>query len=381
MAKYRYRWDVGTSRLLQYETAYRRLMDKNPQATFFNTWEWLTSAIDLLVPSERQLVCLTVWLAGELVALVPFSYGKELIRRIPVRTMRLLGDPMSDRETLVTVPDESLIEYVLQLIHESPWKPDIIILSEIPGDSCCWKVMENWRSKSKVKTYSRLCARVPVVDLNYPDIQSLLGRYSKSLRTLLRRARKKIDACYGDQGYRVDRLVPRPEEVSDLLAIIKSVEDRSWKGGDGVGIFSTSEKFNFIKTLSEKISEKGWLMIYLLWFEDKIVSYRYGFFYNNVFLDYNLAYLPEYGKYSPGRVLLDEIIQKEFEQKAASVDASRVSLKSGHQLQEWPCRFVEHYRLWIFNHTIIGLLMYGVRQKVKPFLCRIGLNPAPKNGG
>ncbi len=370
MTKYTYKWRTGYEEFQIYEKEYKKLCKENKQVTLFNSWEWLNAFCESYLFGTRQLVFLTVIAEGTLVAFVPFSYGKENLHGLPITSLRLLGDPMSDRQVLVSLNMEGLLSYILELIQTTPYKSDLIALCEIPGDSYSYKSIKQWISSNTVNTRMSICSSTPVVNLNYTDAQELLSNYSKSLKTLIKRAQNKLKKADIEQGYSVEEITPSPDSIEELLCVIKAIEDKSWKGEKEVGVFS-GKNINFIKNISQKLSNNGWLKIYLLHFNGEIISYRFGFLYNNVYYDYNLAYLPEYSKFSPGRVLLDGVVRSSCESGVSVVDASRASLKKGHQLQEWPCHFIDHFQLWIFGRTILGTCLSFLYLKLKPVISNI----------
>jgi CelD/BcsL family acetyltransferase involved in cellulose biosynthesis len=201
-----------------------------------------------------------------------------------------------------------------------------------------------------------------------------------SLRTRLRRARKRL-AEAGTASY--ERIRPGPEQVPALLATIQAVEEASWKGRRGVGIFSTESNRRFFAALAERLASRSQLEIWLMRLDGQVISYRFAFLLENTFYDYNLAFLPEFDRLSPGRVLLDEIVAACARDGLAAVDASRASLRSGHILRDWTDEYVDHHQLWIFNRGIRAHLLRGVRFGLKPIVKRLRKLPhgAPAGAG
>ena len=332
--------------------------------TFFNTWEW-TSCVAAALDPARSLHILVVRRQGELVAWVPLTCGAERLHGLPVRTVRLLGDPLADRVALMIADAEpGLRGVVLDALVAFPEPWDVILLSELIADRTLVDVIGTWAAAHRTPVHWRHCARSPILHLHHRDVAALRAAYPKTLRTRLQRSRKRLTEA-GE--VRFARWLPDVEQVEPLLEAFKRVEDLSWKGGKGVGIFSGS-RAAFFRDLSLAIAPKGWLDVGTLHLDGNLISYRYGFRFGGRYLDYNLAYDPQFARLSPGRILLDEMLASSLEVGLSAVDASHGSIHGGHQLQEWTDAYSDHAQLWILGRTARGRLLSIARNRLRPAL-------------
>jgi CelD/BcsL family acetyltransferase involved in cellulose biosynthesis len=332
-------------------------------STFFNAWEW-TSGSAAALPPRRSLHVLSVRKDGTLVACLALTWGPERIHGLPVRSVRLLGDPLADRVAVPLAPGEpGLGRVLLDALMTFPLPWDAIVLSELVEDRALMALITAWASERGVGLHWRHCARAPIIGLDAPDVGALRATYPRTLQTRLRRSRKRLEAA---GAVRFERSTPTPAEVDPLLGTFKTVEDRSWKGRRGGGIFGPPDRFAFFRALSLRIAARGWLDVGLLRLDGRVISYRYGFRFGGVYLDYNLAYDPDYAGLSPGRILLDEMIASSLELGLAAVDASHGTVRDGHQLQEWTERYTDHYQLWLLGGTLRGRALAILRNRVKP---------------
>ena len=106
--------------------------------------------------------------------------------------------------------------------------------------------------------------------------------------------------------------------------------------------------------------------------DGQLIAYRWQPRFRGGILDYNFAHLPQYDGLSPGRVLLDDIIQAAASRALDRVDASRGSIRRPHLLADWTNEFVDHYTLWLTNDTVRGLLLYLLAKHVNPWRHRLG---------
>lgn len=336
-------------------------------ATFFNTWEWTSCAAAALDPA-RSLHMLVVRRRGTLVAWVPLTSGPERLHGLPVRTVRLLGDPLADRVSLMIADAEPGLRGVVLdavLAFPEPW--DVILLSELIDDRTLVEIVDTWAAARRMPVHWRHSARSPIMHLRHRDVRALRAAYPKTLQTRLHRSRKRLTEA-GE--VRFARWQPGRDEVESLLEAFKRVEDLSWKGGTGVGIFSGA-RAGFFRDLSLTIAPKGWLDVGTLHLDGNLISYRYGFRFGGRFLDYNLAYDPQFARLSPGRILLDDMLASSLELGLSAVDASHGAIHGGHQLQEWTEDYSDHVQLWILGRTARGRLLSTLRNRVRPAVRRL----------
>ena len=287
---------------------------------------------------------------------------REKQRGFSARVLRFLGDPLADQ---FWFGDETCPDWATMIagIDKAPrW--DVAVLSELNLSEKTRNDICRIAFDHGLKTHWRLCGKAPVVYLERDSKPLDFGDYSSTLRRRLKRSRKKLEAA---GKVEVFHHLPKPEGVAPLINVMKSIEDASWKGSEGSGLFS-DKRLPFIRDLSLALAARQQLEIYILELDGQPISYRYGFRYNNRFLDYNLAYRQEYSQLSPGRILLDEIITTSQKLGLEAVDASRGSLVRPHILADWPCEIREHYRLTLFNRSLVGRALYQIETRIRPMV-------------
>lgn len=354
-------WHDGVEALDSLKDRYTDLVASCRSRTLFNDWAWIRAAAAHDLLDNRQVRTLTLHKDGELVACLPLTWGRELIAGLPVRTLRVLGYPLSDR---IGIPVSDAAPDALRVIIETLVNPklaraDVTILSELPS-SAGYRVHFK-DSIERCEAVIRLCGRAPILSVNPAPFQH--EACSKSLRTRVKRARQKIQEI-GSMGFK--RYRPRPAEVPALLQVIAAIEDRSWKGKDGVGIFSKAKYRAFFHEVALTMAASGHLEILLLTLDEEPVSYRFGFLDGTTFIDYNFAYPDELASLSVGRVLLAEAINTAHESGIRSFDASRGSLSKPNILQDWGSAAIEHDELWLFSDSLWGKLVNLMVRKIKP---------------
>ncbi|MGH8346435.1 MAG: GNAT family N-acetyltransferase, partial [Pseudomonas sp.] len=206
-----------------YEALRQRVTDHTP----FNTLAWLCASEQALKPGEPLHVLLG-WQGDELVLCLPLVASVERFARLPFRVLHHLGYPLADRLALLTRLDgESMHKALTQIRQRLPHA--VLQLNELAGATADAQAMSSWQAHSSTAE-QRLSCRVPVHLISEADHQEVSG----DPRYKLRRARKRIAAC----GAQVRRMTPDALTMGPLLQEISEVEAVSWKGDEGVGIFS-----------------------------------------------------------------------------------------------------------------------------------------------
>jgi CelD/BcsL family acetyltransferase involved in cellulose biosynthesis len=326
-----------------YEGLRRRVADSTP----FNTLAWLCAAEHGLGRDERLQVLLA-WQGEQLCLCLPLVASRERYGGLPFRVLHHLGYPLGDRIALLASLDAESIRQALREIRRH--LPHALLqlneLSEPAGEE---SALTQWMRLSSTGE-RRLSCRVPVHLISDSDHQEVSG----DPRYKLRRARKRIAAC----GAQVRRLTPDAASIRPVLRAISEVEAVSWKGDEGVGIFSDAQRRQWIDEAFTALAALGLVRVVMLELDGRCISYRLGLLDQGRLYDYNLAFVPQYADLGSGRVLLDEWIRWGLDEGWRWIDASRISLdNSSHQLHERMTGQLEHWRWSFFSWRPSGVCL------------------------
>ena len=346
--------------------AYEQLRQRLPDATPFNSLEWLRAA-EAVLPAGQSLHVVLAHAQGRLVLCLPLIRSRERHGPLGFTVVHHLGYPMSDRiGLLIDLPPSAAGQVLAAIRTQLPHA--LLQFNEVTGDSP-W--LQQWARRSSTHE-QRIACRAPVHRLSEADRQEVSG----DPRYKLRRARKRIAAC----GAQVRRMTPDATTAPALLEAISAVEAVSWKGDDGVGIFSVPAQRQWMFQAFTALAADGRLRLVVLELDGRCISYRLGLLERGRLYDYNLAFVPQYADLGSGRVLLQEWIDWGLDEGWEWIDASRVSLEnSSHQLHERMTDQVEHLRhsFYSWRPSGIGLgLALRLWQRLKPWLKRRRQPPA-----
>lgn len=358
--------------------AYEALRARLEQATPFNHLGWLDGAERALEPGQ-QLHILLGWEEQRLVLCLPLIRCRERQAGLPLWVVRHLGYPLADRIALLIEPSQwPRLGEVLALIrrrlpHALLQLSEITPLAGQAGQFAAWQ-RHSWFAEQ------RLSCRAPEHRLNAADRAEPSG----DLRYKLRKARRRCS----EMGASILRLRPDAQSIDALCEALREVEQVSWKGEQGVGIFSGERRQRWMFDALHALAAADCLRVVMVEHQGRCVSYRLGLFERGRLYDYNLAFRPEYASLGAGRLLLDEWIRWGLDDDWQFIDASRVSLSgSGHQLHERQTGAVEQQRWSFYSRRPSGLLLgllYGAWRQLKPYLQRrrggssaAGAEPSP----
>ena len=340
-----------------YEALRLRVTDHTP----FNALAWM-SAAEQALSAGQSLHVLLGWQGDTLLLCLPLVGSVERFGRLPFRVLHHLGYPLADRLALLACLDaENMRKALVEIRRRLPHA--LLQLNELSEPIGAESALTEWMVHSSTGE-RRLSCRVPVHLISEADRQEVSG----DPRYKLRRARKRIAAC----GAEVRRITPDASSMGPLLAALADVEAVSWKGDEGVGIFSDERHRQWMDRAFTALAAQGRVRVVVLELDGRCISYRLGLLEQGRLYDYNLAFLPQYADLGSGRVLLEEWIRWGLDDNWRWIDASRVSLEnSSHQLHERMTGQLEHWR-WSFyswrpSGVALGLAL-RTWQQLKPWL-------------
>ena len=289
------------------------------QASFpqvFYSHAWIGTVCDTLIDS-RKLRVLTLW-GGEpgetLMALVPFfevaALGGKGLWPASAHSGDLF-DPLLRQENPALLSAFWTALEGLQASYQFVWFP-------LLSSRFCQAPLG---PPEGMKWGAPVCrARTPNLYLERPeglDFDTFLkeSMRRKSRQNLGRQIRK-----LEERGEVLWEILREPETVGRFIPEIESIERESWKGRDGLGLFSNKQVGAFYRRVLPRLADEGILEITCLRVGGFSVAYEMTFFRDHTRLVHNQAFLPDYASHSPGLLLLVRNLERVFAEGVARVD-------------------------------------------------------------
>lgn len=354
--------------------------------SIFNDWPWLVANIEHLRLKGCKTCILIAQSSDERIhAVIPLYSERTSFGIFSIDSLRLIGAPLTDRVYwLQDFQHVKGLNWFFDALNTCPTHWDAVKLEELCIRENQIDQFKNSAKISGIQLQTELTTCAPVLSLKQLSHSKIIDNTSKAHQTRQKRARKKLQQA---GNYEFKRILPSPNEVHDLITLIKGIEDKSWKGDQGVGIFSTPDREKLFTRFSLLLAEKKQLELSFIYLNSVPISYRFGYYYQQGFWDYNLAYLPDFHHLSPGRILLEDIITSSFDLGYDFVDSSRSSMTTPHLLSEWTDCTIEHFNIIMYNrHPKAAIFAFFrivaipiVKTLIKATLVRIRTLKVPKN--
>ncbi|HSV02671.1 MAG TPA: GNAT family N-acetyltransferase [Phenylobacterium sp.] len=286
---------------------WRALLERCPQATPFQTPEWLIAWRRAFLP--QGLWTLAFRGDGRLVALAPmFIHGRSDGRR----QLTLLGNGLSDRLDLIAEPAArraAAAALFRHLARRKLW--DLCDFRDLPADSPLLAAAAEGRS--------RLAPEAPCPTLALPhDPAEVLGRLPKSRRTDLRRCARRL-AELGAVRFELADAAGR----ASALAAVMALHARRWNERGEAGVFAEPRVRGFHEAVTGDLLAAGMLRLHVLRLGERPIAAQYGIVQGASAYSYIHAFDPAFARFGPGWLLMAHVLQSAVREGLRSFDFLR----------------------------------------------------------
>jgi CelD/BcsL family acetyltransferase involved in cellulose biosynthesis len=209
----------------------------------------------------------------------------------------LLLDPLGETD--------AVLEALLSGAADLPWA--LLWLNYATLDAPYWKALS-------AACYRR---RIPVVEhVRYKvariEIAESWDAFTKSLSRTYRRETRRVERHLQSLGKVQFTMHSQlaPEEVPLWMERVFRVEDLSWKGAAGSSVLRVPGMSDFFVKQARQLARLGQLEIAFLELEGRPIASLFGFSAKGVYHGHKIGYDPQYGQYSPGRLLLWKVLER-----------------------------------------------------------------------
>jgi CelD/BcsL family acetyltransferase involved in cellulose biosynthesis len=278
---------------------WRELLARDPNRHVFATPEWNRVWWEEF-GANKDLFFLTMERGEDVVALVPLYRKKEDGRKV----LRFLGGidltdylgPIcseSDRDEVA----DTLVEWLMTT--EIEW--DELDAHNMPVPLGFAEYLVDRADRRDVH-FSLEQEETSAVLLLPESWDSYLEQLKSKERHELKRKRRRIEREHPDT--RIRRTTDETLEV-DLKLFVEM-----HRGAEGMkGHFMRPEIATFFERVAHAFAPIGWLRMDFLEIGDRAIASSFGFELDDRFYLYNSAYEPEFGRLSPGLVLVSELVK------------------------------------------------------------------------
>lgn len=283
-------------------------------STPFQTYEWMNIWWKHYGQNNRKLLLLAAYNGEELVGIAPlFCDSMTFKKRFHIfNVVRFIGSRELDYQNIIMIPQyaEEIINAVWSYLKQN-YSKHIVYLCDIPEDSIFWKI----------ETKKYFSGRIIKKDFVCP-IMVFPKKWDEYWRTLSQTTKKNLKWYKNKLSKNGRLLVESIDSYSDEDAHdFFQLHYQRWGMNSTDLTLIRLEKFE--KDIMKILSNKGWLRMMFLNYNDQRIAGMFMYDYHGVRYFHKGGYNLQYGNFSPGIVLLIESIKDAFDIGLKSYDFLR----------------------------------------------------------
>jgi CelD/BcsL family acetyltransferase involved in cellulose biosynthesis len=191
--------------------------------------------------------------------------------------------------------------------------------------------------------------------------EALLAAKSQKFRKNLKAAGKKLREL-GKLDYRVIRT---PAEVREQLEVYRTIEARSWKSAEEVGVSRSDAYFAFYLELAELFAPRGAFVVRMLTVDGRAVAGTFGLEHDGTYYSLQIAHDKEFDRCSPGTYLEAVEIEECFEGPFREYEFLGGFLNNKAR---WTSTFRHTTQLHVLRRTPFLVVIHAVFYRLKPWV-------------
>lgn len=278
------------------------LVGKSTSDVIFMTWHWQKVWWDVF--GRGQLLLVVAEQENELIAVAPLfaEYGM----------IYLVGSGGSDYLDFIGNPDLVVLEEMLFFAAQHVNDFAGFQLYHIPEDSKTNACLQLIAEKQQWKIYDEGGWTCPRLEIDkYPEE----ARASTRKKSLLRH-----EAYFQRNGDLQVEHLQKTNEIQPHLNHFFEQHIARWSQTRYPSLFLDEKQREFFTALIKAASETGWFRFTRIIWNGEAVAYHFGFHYKGSFFWYKPTFNIALAKYSPGEVLLRQLILQALEEGASVFD-------------------------------------------------------------
>jgi len=347
------------SSFLSLKTCWNTLLEKSRSDNVFLTFEWLTTWWEVFGEDKELCLLLIKKEGGEAIGIAPLMVRKGFSlfgRRL--RYVEFIGSGKCDYHDFIIVDRRNevitaIFDFFLKEYHA--W--DLIKLRHIREISPNLNSLSSLTGFKKVRKIVDKCPYIPIK--KEKDWDTYFQNRGKNLRKDFRKKYKRLskigDICFlGSSG-----------EFNQGINQFRQIYEKRYKVMGKCSTFFKGKEMVFFRRIHYVAQTEGWVKIFLLKLNNKIIGYRYGLLYKQKFYDWVTSFDPDFFEYSPGKLLIGEAIKFSMENNIKEFDFLRGDEK--YKLK-WTKITRSNYELFFLKNNILGSILSFCHSDLMPKL-------------
>lgn len=304
--------------LFALEEPWTALLAEVPGVSIFLTWEWV-STWWRHYGHDKSLWVLTAWdNAGHLVGIAPWTLTHRRLGSLRLRRIAFIGSWFTVLAHLDVIarPDQKVAvcaAFVAFLgARGEEW--DVLDLQGLAQDSVLKPQLAAAHGRH-IELYAQTCLSI---SLPHDWDTFRMNVLSANKRQKLGYYRRQLERDCPDQA--VFRRVSEAHELPLAMDLLGALNRKRWHASSLATPFDSRCYVAFQNEFAELALRRDWLRLYELRVADHVIAAFYCFYYRDVFLAYQSAFDVDWGKYSPGQLMMAHAVKEAITEGAHEFD-------------------------------------------------------------
>ena len=325
------------------EKEWNALVETTSDEPFYRH-EFIRNWIDSFAPDARLKILIGRDRAGSLVAALPLVAERGFLYGIPVRRLVSPTNVYSCRFDLIAADRRAAADaFFRALADDDTW--DVIRITDVPARGNAWDFYDE-ATNAGFPAGAWESQRSPFIPLP-PSYDLLEARLSPKFKSNLRRRRRRLE----ERGAIDVELVTGGDALEERLADCFALERSGWKGRLGTAAAQSRRTRGFYTGLAHQAARGDYLSLYFLKLDGRAIAAQYGFTRRGVYSLLMTCYDEAFREYSPGHLLLEEVMKRCVTRGLSEFDFLGCDL--GWKL-DWSPGVRSHHWFFIFRDTRVG---------------------------
>lgn len=296
---------IGTQALEQLGPEWRVAEQQALQPSLFVSHSYIETAWRHFSVAGDQPWLVEVRRAGRLVGLLPLVLSLDRTRPWRTRVLRHMGMWEGDRPGLLACEEpEQLWPLIAQALRRQRHGWDVLDLREL--DEGHWLLRHPGALGPGMHQRSR-----PDTQAGYQRIEgdwdSYLQQRSRNTRQGYRRYQRLLQSDFSRTNIEVAQT---PADVTAAFERYLAIEQRSWKHGAAIGLWSDRRQPGFYRELLPRLAAEGRASVWLLQGDGQDLAGLVRYEWQGVAYERLSAYDPAHARYSPSTLLCMTAVER-----------------------------------------------------------------------
>jgi len=331
------------------------LLAQSDGSSIFLTYEWLRSWWHAYGNDNKLCTVSARDPEGKLIGIAPLYRHRSRYYKIPAAEVTFIGDKASDRQTFIVHRDHPEVYGMLLSEITSGIAYDIVRLEQVPAESPLIAAIKNLPN----------CETEIDTTLPYVEIGSGWEDFRKSLSSKFKRDLKHKYNVLKKAGPWSVACITDAETISNHLDHLAAIETESRKGQRDYALFADRRALALHRKFLALSRPHQWAALFLLTSNDIVISYLLAFNFNNTLCAYNMGYLPDFYRMSPGKLVLNEAVRYAFDNRLTEFDFLR---GNSYIKTLWCQKARRNHRIVVFRPSLKASMLRYLVFQARPFL-------------